>query len=209
MIFEGGATGWPAQDESKIPVMNKDNRNEEWRPIAGYEGMYSVSSLGRIRSERRITNYKTGRKHWTGGFIMRQYSKPLGYMRIGFFKHGVQQFYSVHVLVLSAFSGPRPDQLMECAHLDGNPSNNSADNLRWVTSKENALHKVLHGTNTEGTKHHAAKLNEALVLEMRDRYKHGERLADITRSIGLSKGTVWHAIKGRTWKCIGRSARPT
>jgi hypothetical protein len=56
----------------------------------------------------------------------------------------------VHRLVCEAFHGPAPDG-RECAHLDGNQLNNRADNLAWVTHKENVAHMIAHGTINRDT----------------------------------------------------------
>lgn len=73
--------------------------------------------------------------------LRRQTSTRAGYMRVTAVNHNgpVLQSYpeSVHVLVATAFYGPRPSSGHVPDHLDNNPSNNRADNLEWVTISEN------------------------------------------------------------------------
>lgn len=77
---------------------------------------------------------------------------------------------SVHRLVCTAFHGPPPSNRHETRHLDGNGSNNRAENLTWGTSKENTQDKRLHGTYHEGHKNPKAKLSPREVQEIRERY---------------------------------------
>ncbi len=107
---------------------------ERWKWIAGYEHRYEVSDKGSVRSllgkSPRIL--KPGIAH------------KYAHVTLSGAAHD-KMLFRVHRLVLAAFVGPCPLG-MQCAHLDGNPSNNSVDNLRWVTPKENASHKIAHGT---------------------------------------------------------------
>lgn len=108
---------------------------EEWRPVVGYEDYYDISSYGRIRSKRPA---KAG--------ILRPVTFGGG-KHIGLSKDGKRRCKLIHVLVLEAFVGPKPDG-KECAHFDGNNRNNRLGNLRWATPKENSDDKTRHGTQT-------------------------------------------------------------
>jgi len=118
---------------------------EEWRPVVGYEGLYEVSSIGRVRSLDRTTSHG----HRLTGF-MRKLPVQLGRRSVKLSKgHGPRKI-SVHVLVAEAFHGPRPDG-QEVRHLDGDSLNNCVDNLAWGTGSENTLDQVRHG------RHHLAR----------------------------------------------------
>ena len=99
---------------------------ETWLPISFYDGLYWVSDLGRIRNKHgRILKLKktTGR--------------GVQYDRVGLSIGNKQTHHYVHRLVLSAFY-PRPDMSeMTVDHIDGNPNNNKASNLRWLTNADN------------------------------------------------------------------------
>lgn len=108
---------------------------EEWRPIIGHE-KYDVSNMGQIRTYRDCAG------HWTGQ------PRLMSLLRNGdgfFIRLGRRNIYYVHRLVLITFVGPCPDG-MECRHLDGNPSNNRVDNLRWGTKIENSNDRWYHDT---------------------------------------------------------------
>lgn len=92
---------------------------EEWRPVVGFEGLYEVSNLGRLRGARR---------KGTDGRI----SRPCGYVRIRLYRDGVGYAVKVHRLVLEAFVGPCPSEMEGC-HNNGKPDDNRVTNLRWDT----------------------------------------------------------------------------
>ncbi len=112
---------------------------ERWLPLPGYEGLYDVSDHGRVRSWHPWRSHPVPRER-------SQYVRPDGHMGVGLNKNGVQWSAKVHLLVMSAFVGPRPDG-METRHLDGDPANNVLPNLAYGTKSENALDSVRHGTH--------------------------------------------------------------
>ena len=108
---------------------------EEWRDIEGYEGLYLVSSLGRVKSMDRWVTYSNGVEHLHKGKIIKP-SKVRGYLRVMLYKDGYKQWSSVHRLVSNAFI-PNPDNLETVNHIDENRSNNRVDNLEWMSPKQN------------------------------------------------------------------------
>lgn len=107
---------------------------EIWRPIKGYEGLYEVSNLGRIKSIRKTTCSFIGK-------ILKTKVQNKGYISVCLTKNGIQSYRFVHHFVLNAFIGPKPTPKHECNHKDGIKSNNIYLNLEWLTSRDNQLHK--------------------------------------------------------------------
>lgn len=101
---------------------------EEWRPIKGYEGLYSVSNLGRIYSHKRNT---------TDGHIYTPKKSHNGYDEIILSKEGKIKKIRVNRIVYETFMGEIPKG-MHVNHIDENKSNNCLSNLNLLTSKENA-----------------------------------------------------------------------
>lgn len=105
-------------------------------------------------------------------------------------------------LVLEAFVGPRPGELVAC-HWDGNPRNNDISNLRWDTRKANEEDKKRHGTHQTGSMNPAAKLDEDRVIEMRRLYATGNyttyKLSDM---FGISRRVVSQTLKHKLWKHV-------
>ena len=107
---------------------------EIWRPIVGYEGLYEVSSYGRVRSLDRYDN----KNHFRKGLIMKQNDSGngRGYMSVILCLNGKIKKYLVHRLVAQAFI-PNPDNLPEVNHKDENPGNNNVTNLEWCDHSYN------------------------------------------------------------------------
>jgi len=91
------------------------------KDIKGYEGLYAVTSCGRIWSYRR-----------------KKFLKPSGtkYLHIILCKNGEKKTFLIHRLVAEAYL-PNPDNLETIDHIDGNPKNNALPNLQWMTGTDN------------------------------------------------------------------------
>lgn len=113
---------------------------------------------------------------------------------------GIRKNYLVHRLILEAFVGPCPEG-MECRHLDGDPSNNRLENLRWGTPKENAADRVRHGTiyRGVGTKSPTAKLTDHDIPAIQKMHLEGVSYSSIARMYGVYSGTIRNACLGRSW----------
>lgn len=136
----------------------KPTRSERWLPIPGYEGLYEVSDQGRVKSvERRVPFVNRWGEEITRrvpGKIRSTTVHPHGgHLYLTLHRKGERrrQFF-VHNLVLLAFVGPRPDGMPETRHLDGDPTNNYLENLRYGTSVENSDDQRMHGTHRNGRK---------------------------------------------------------
>lgn len=145
---------------------------EEWRPIAGYEGSYEVSNHGRVRSLDRQVRSKGSGYRTSPGVILRQWNHQFGYKQVALRQHGQCHKKHVHSLVLTAFRGPRPAGMVTC-HNDGDPANNHIDNLRWDTESSNRRDSVRHGTHPWANKTHCPQRHaytpENTVLNSRGR----------------------------------------
>jgi len=118
---------------------------ETWLPVVGREGLYEVSNHGRVRSLVRSVPLILSPSQTRDGHLR---------VQVG---HGRSRY--VHHLVLEAFVGPRPPELM-CRHLNGDPADNRVENLSWGTSAENQLDTIRHGNHREVNKTHCANGHE-------------------------------------------------
>ncbi len=127
---------------------------KKWKSVRDYEGVYEVSYAGEIRSLDRFVNYRiSGVKRNLRGRKMKLKLDRYGYLNVCLCNKNKKEHLRVHILVLENFTCVRPRGL-EAAHIDGNKTNNSVENLRWVTHKENESHKIIHGTLMIGNKNH-------------------------------------------------------
>ena len=104
--------------------------HEIWKPISGYEGLYEVSNLGRVKGLKRnriLKPHNTNR-----------------YYQVCLCKNGIQTDKLIHRLVAEAFI-PNPDNLPEVNHKDENKLNNAVSNLEWLSQADN----LAYGTRIE------------------------------------------------------------
>ena len=129
---------------------------EEWRDIQGYEGLYQVSNLGRVRSLDREVYTSASSKRGSfvrsaKGAVMKQGKRPKdngAYLFVILQRHGKSKAFCTHRLVAEAFI-PNPDGKSQVNHIDGNKANNAVSNLEWVTPKENTAHAFAHGLRSD------------------------------------------------------------
>ena len=118
---------------------------EQWRDIAGYEGLYQVSNIGRVRSlDREINHPNNGQINRIvkrGRIIkVRQNKYRNGYVEVTLTNsNGKPNTHRVHRFVALAFI-PNLNGKPEVNHIDGNTENNTVENLEWVTRSENLRH---------------------------------------------------------------------
>lgn len=105
---------------------------EIWKDVVGYEGLYKVSNLGNVISNRR--NYSKGL------WYLSQFNNN-GYLRVSLVVNEKKKSYLVHRLVAEAFI-PNPENKETVNHIDGCKTNNRVDNLEWATKQENTLHAI-------------------------------------------------------------------
>ena len=99
------------------------NKNEIWKPVLNYEGLYEVSNLGRVKS---LISVK----------ILKPKKRNDGYLSVVLCENGKMKMFLVHRLVYSAFNGEIPPGL-QVNHLNEDKSENRLDNLSLCTAKEN------------------------------------------------------------------------
>lgn len=114
-------------------------RNEKWKDLYDYEGIYQVSSLGRIKSLKRVVLRKNGQKYERKEMILKPVSDGNGYTQVFLNKKGKQKTKKVHKLVAIAFLDHKPCGMnILVDHKDNNPLNNNAENLQLISNRENS-----------------------------------------------------------------------
>ena len=109
---------------------------ELWKDIEGYEGLYQVSNLGRVKSLGRDYVAANGGIRHIEEHFLKQAISPKGYLKVTLLKNGARSTKQVHRLVAEAFI-PNPDNKPQVDHIDGNKQSNIVSNLRFATNKEN------------------------------------------------------------------------
>lgn len=150
--------------------------NEIWRIIKDYPN-YSVSNLGRIKSNRRNNIIKTK-------------IEKNGRERIGLRNGKKRKFFNVHRLVAQAFI-PNPYNLPQINHKDENPLNNHVDNLEWCTAKYN----INYGTCIQRRSIKSGK--KVRCIETNKVYNS---ISEAARMTHTAEGKIRNELKGKTKK---------
>jgi hypothetical protein len=173
---------------------------EEWRPVVGFEGVYEISSLGRVRRILKSSGTKAGR------MLKPQYSNPDGYPSVVLYVQQEGRFRFLHHLVAEAFIGPRPAG-KEINHIDGNKKNPDVKNLEYVSPSQNRKHAVDHGLlyvpperRARGEMIGVSKLNPEKVAAIIRQHAAGAYVITLARHYGVSRQTIWKITSRHTWK---------
>lgn len=167
---------------------------ETWQWVVGYEGLYLVSSNGRILGVPKTTTY---------GHELSQVEKPKGsgYLSVCLCKNNEKRYFRVHRLVAQAFI-PNLERKPEVNHKNGNRSDNRVENLEWVTRSENEKHAYRElgkkpNKPWEGKPRlFARKLTDEQAQAIRDDDRPSRQIA---REYNISKTTVLYIKKGKVY----------
>lgn len=158
--------------------------DEIWKNVPGYEGLYMVSNLGRIKSCKRAT---------TSGKVLKLYTSTRnGYVYVSLCKDNKKKTKRVHILVMSAFCQRNKkdgyDRENTIDHKDGNKENNRLDNLEWCSQSENQKRAYILGIN----KKRGRKCIDLDTMQIFD------SLIDAARSVGgNSSASVFKVCTGK------------
>lgn len=176
--------------------------NEVWKPVLGYEGIYEVSNIGRVRSIDRVRVLSDGRTRFFPGVTLVGKVGTHGYRAVTL-SDKVARTVVVHRIVAEAFL-PREIGKNWINHRDGDKLNNAADNLEWCTPKENTAHMIEAGLADfpSGERMGMAKLTESDVVVIRSLARRGIMLKDIAKSFGVSPPVISNICARKAWRHV-------
>lgn len=182
-----GKTLRKLSDKEKYPcVTEEDILSEEWKTIKGYEGIYEISNMGRVRS---LGFKKDGGKRYKEGLVQPNVSKH-GYQTVVLIdRNSKRKKCSIHQLVAKHFID-NPNNYNIVDHINTNRIDNRYFNLRWVTHKENM--------NNNKTRENLSKALKKLVIVLDrngDIISSGLGVEETAKNIGVSKSTLTNLLK--------------
>lgn len=185
---------------------------EIWKNIPGFENLYQVSNLGRIKSIPKKHNLKNNHYYITKEKILTNMKNNKGYLRV--ILNG--KYYFIHRLVAQTFI-PNEDNKPIINHKDCNPLNNNVDNLEWCTQQENVDYMIKLNRNKRNDKwlnnlHNSQKKFYKKVI---GKNKNGDIIIlnniNEAKNYGMSPGTICACCKklknfktyhGYTWEYV-------
>lgn len=163
---------------------------EIWKPVLGYEGLYEISNLGRLKSLSYKNAYKgkaKGQERILTPAISEGKGYSKGHLKTVLSNNKKTKCVYIHRLVFEAFNGRIEDGYV-IDHIDGNPMNNRIDNLRQVTQKENVLNK--------NTFHNFIKPHAKRVI-VKETGQIFDSIQDCARYYGICRKSVKNYLNGK------------
>jgi hypothetical protein len=115
---------------------------EIWKKVIGYEGVYEVSNLGKVK---RVGNLRGVNKAYVNDYYLKPTDNGKGYLRIKLSNNGISKRVMLHRIIAEAFiSNPLNKKVIN--HINNNKKDNRIENLEWCSQSENCLHAVKLGT---------------------------------------------------------------
>lgn len=155
---------------------------EIWKEIKGYEGLYQVSSLGRIKSCEKYVKCKNGKALKKEKILTPK--NVNNYHHILLHKNGNYKNFKIHRLVAMAFY-ENPNNYPQVNHIDGNKLNNRVENLEWCTASHNEIHKY-----KLGYKNNRRVLQEFQIPLIKEAYKIFCNQRVVAKLFNVSQRTI-------------------
>ena len=172
---------------------------EQWRPCLGFERTHVVSNMGRVV---RLPKVKGGKSRLLKTGSTRDPDND-DYVRVGLFGDGVRKTAYVHRLVAMAFVDGYEDG-MEVNHINGDKTDNRAENLEWVTHQENQEHAARVLGKMCGPRPTRRRLTDDDVIAIRE---SGETQRALAERYGVSRVTIHYIRTGRIYKEVQEIGR--
>ena len=162
---------------------------EIWKDIEGYEGLYQISSLGKVKSLPKITFNAKG-QYKTKERILKYGKNQYGYFQISLWKDGKRKNKPIHKLIATMFI-PNPKKYKIINHIDGNKQNNNIQNLEWCTQKHNVKEAYRLGLTSKRYK----SVNQ---YDLHNNFiKTWKSIAEINKKLKIDESSIVRCCKGR------------
>lgn len=189
---------------SRIPklmkILTMQKMEEIWRDIPGYEGLYQVSNMGRVKGLPRKVNNATGSIQLKERFL-KGHPITKGYIQVQLASKPRKVLRLVHVLVARLFvKNPHPERFNQVNHINGVKSDNRAVNLEWTDNSGNQKHAWRIGLQKVSGKAGKSKRKIDLIKTSDGSILHFECIADAWRFLGGKKHTKVNLTKALSEK---------
>lgn len=169
---------------------------EIWKPVAGFEGSYEVSNLGKVRSLDIRIPCRGGKTRLRKGRILRCRFGSDGYNYACLSADGIYKNHKIARLVAMAFCS-KEDGKDIVNHVDGDKTNDLSSNLEWTDMSGNIIHAYTTGLRPR--KSHFHKLSEHQVTEIRTAISMGETHRSLAKKYGVSFQLISNIHRRKCW----------
>lgn len=146
---------------------------EVWKDILGYEGLYQVSNIGRVKSIERFRLNRWGTQTKVNEKVLSSSITTNGYLTVKLYKHSVGKTFPIHVLVAIAFLNHIPDgHNIVVDHKDNDRTNNCKHNLQLITHRENSSKDAIGTSQYTGVSWNKEKRKWRSYIQVKSIRKH-------------------------------------
>ena len=180
---------------------------EEWRPVEGWEGLYEVSNMNRVKSVERTVWDNRGYYKIVAERFLKPGKNRSGYLYVALWKDGKAKYYLVHRLVATAFC-ENPEGYTEVNHIDEDKTNNCADNLEWCSRSYNLTYngraKKVGKKSAEKLTNHPKTSKPIIGIDVRTGLiVEFASVHEAEREIGIHHSNIIKCCKGKANSCGG------
>lgn len=162
---------------------------EVWKDVVGYEGLYKVSNVGRVKSLKKDMILNVKPHYW-------------GYIIVCLTKDKEEKSKRVHRLVAEAFI-QNPNNYPYINHINCIKTDNRVENLEWCTQSHNVKHNFKMGVRTlRGEANNMAKLSTKDVVRIKMGLEMGLKQKDLGQMFGVSRVAITNINTGKRWAYV-------
>ena len=177
---------------------------EIWKDIKGYEKIYQISNLGRVK--RLSYWHKVGLKNVSITYrterILKQSCDSNGYKQVCLTKNSKKKSHSIHKIMAIVFI-PNSENKKQVNHINGIKTDNNIENLEWCTYHENLKHAMKNGLRATGERHGATNLLNKDVIKIRELFEAKKySIKELAKKYNIAYSTMHQIINKKYWKTI-------
>jgi len=184
--------------------------SEQWRAVLGFEGIYEISSLSRVKSLHRVIMRNTGAPQTIKSRIIKASDNGRGYMVVCLTKDKKTKTLRVHRLMAEAFITKVNASDIVVNHKNGIKNDNRLSNLEWCSVSYNNIHALEFGLkiSQKGEECFRSKLKDGDVLNIIEGLSDGFTKRAIAKYYNIGASAIWHIANGYTWVHVTGIKKP-